>query len=81
VNVKSSKSLRESVILILMPVLFFITIGVLVAGCQDEQPDGNSIGKEEVQNNMEQFEDKKITVPPIDQDIPARLATATLAMG
>ncbi len=78
---KNKELLPKSKIRVLIPILFLMAAGVLIPGCQNELPDENLIGKEEVHNNMGQFEDKKITVPPIDQNVPAKLATATLAMG
>ncbi|MDY6827052.1 MAG: hypothetical protein SVV67_07760 [Bacillota bacterium] len=78
---KGSKLMWGNIVLIMMLVLFSVMVGALAAGCQAERLAEKLMKEEEEIDDMEQAGNEKMIAPPIDQNVPAKLATATLAMG
>ncbi len=69
--------------------LFLLLLMSFTAGCAEvgtkspgtDQPDATTINGEEGTIMDNKIEKNDFTIPPIDQDIPGHLETATLAMG
>jgi len=69
--------------------LFSLLLISFVAGCAEvetirpgsDQPDTSTINREEDTIMEKKIEETDFAIPPIDQDIPGHLETATLALG
>lgn len=69
--------------------LFSLLLVSFAAGCAEvetispgaDQPDASTINREEDKIMEKKIEETVFTIPPIDQDIPVHLETATLALG
>jgi len=79
--VKGKKPGQNNIILTLVVAMVFVTAALLAPGCQDVNPGENVTEKEEANDDMKQVENEKMTVPPIDQNVPEELLTVTMAMG